>query len=102
MELAGGADEDLAAAGERDGGGVVVGSDAGVGEEAGGVAADLETAGDEGVVRGDGAHGGTTPWSKLPGDPGGCWLLGVECCCEGEDSRDCGRSVHQDKAIAED
>src|SRR6185437_9707794 len=58
MELAGGADEDLAAAGKRDGRGVVVGSDAGVGEQAGGVAADFEAAGDEGVARGDGAHGG--------------------------------------------
>ena len=52
------ADEDLAAAGERDGGWMVVGSDAVVGEEAGGVAVDFEAAGDEGVVCGDGAHGG--------------------------------------------
>jgi hypothetical protein len=79
VELAGGADKDFAAAGERDGGWMVVGSDAGVGEEAGGVTVDFEAAGHEGVVRGDGAHGGgcSTPWSKLPGDPG-CGLLGVE------------------------
>jgi hypothetical protein len=57
MKLAGGADEDVAAAVERDGGGVVVGCDAGVGQQTGVVAVDLEPAGDERVAGGDGAHG---------------------------------------------
>jgi hypothetical protein len=41
VELAGGADQDLAAASEVDGGGVSVGGDGGVGEQADGVALDF-------------------------------------------------------------
>ena len=57
MELAGGTDVDLTAAVQRDGGGVVAGGDAGVGEQSGAAVLDFEAAGDDGVFGGDRAHG---------------------------------------------
>ena len=57
MKLTGGAHQDLAAAGECNGRGAVIGSDASVGEQLRLVPAHLQAAGDAGIACGDRTHG---------------------------------------------